>query len=98
MNKIIVFDIDGTWSLDPDCFVSAANIFRSFGWRVIILTGAVQPFEKLIRLRINSLFEYYCSNGQAKQEYVKNTLNIKECVFVDNDPNSLISRLKDDLE
>ena len=96
--KTIAIDIDGTWSLDPECFLAMHRLFRSYEWRVIIITGGIQPFEKLQRLKIDSSMEYYCTNGIPKQEYLAKRLGIRDCVFVDNDPNSLISIFSDNLE
>lgn len=49
----IAFDIDGTWSLDPQLFDDVANMFRDEKWTVIIVTGREHPPEKLDRLGIH---------------------------------------------
>lgn len=96
--KTIVFDIDGTWSLDPNCFTLVASLFRDHGWRVIILSGSYQPVDKLQRLRLYPQYEVHIANGLNKKDWLKQYLGITECVFVDNDPSSIIPILKDDLE
>ena len=48
----VAFDIDGTWTLEPDLWIQIYRLFETAGWQCIFVTGATQPNDKLRRLGI----------------------------------------------
>jgi hydroxymethylpyrimidine pyrophosphatase-like HAD family hydrolase len=81
---VVAFDIDGTWSLDPALFKHLAYTFQKSGWRVIIVTGAEQPAEKLQRLMLTG-YPLIVSGGQFK-EHAARKAGYEVAVWIDDMP------------
>lgn len=82
--KTIAFDIDGTWTLDPKTFIRVARLFVQAGWRVIFVTGADQPKEKLHGLGIYP-YEVITVIGKYKRKGVESAGHRVD-VWVDDMP------------
>lgn len=65
--KTLAIDIDGTWTADPWTFGMLKDLFEDRYWKVIFVTGAEQPKDKLRHLGIHSDV-ITCAPGQFKRD------------------------------
>lgn len=80
----VAFDIDGTWTLDPQLFNDIADMFIDERWTVIIVTGRDHSPEKLTRLGL-SRWPIVVSGPLLKEEAARQA-GYKVNVWIDDMP------------
>lgn len=90
---IIAFDIDKTWTLDPNGWTQVANLLTHRGHLIYIVTGRSPPMEsdELDRMRLTPFADlgriiYTC--GELK-EVAMERIGVKVDVWIDNEPGTI---------
>lgn len=92
--KTLAIDIDGTWDTDPELFLAVAMKMLTHGWKVIIVTGAVQPVGKLMRLGIPASLHVITANqGEFKKDAARRH-GYDVTVWMDNEPGGIEPQIK----
>ena len=90
----IALDYDDTYTLNPELFNEIIKVFKSHGYKVLIVTYRHSTAFNDMNMNIKGISDYVFTGGIAKEKYC-NECGIEIDIWIDDSPEAIIYSFKD---
>ena len=87
-SRVVAFDIDDTWTLDPTAWRDVWDSLTESGFTCVIVTGADQPADKILRLSIPFDAPIVVAKNELKRDAARQA-GYEVSVWIDDLPGTI---------
>lgn len=88
--KTIALDYDGTYTADPDMWNRVIELFKSYGWRVLVVTARRDTEENVAEVQVPGCSVVF-TRLSPKEWFMRENRGINVDIWIDDDPNVIIN-------
>ena len=88
--KTIALDYDGTYTRDSDMWDRAIELFKSYGWRVLVVTARRDTEENVADVIVPGCSVVF-TRLSPKLWFMKEKRGINVDIWIDDDPSAVLN-------